>query len=458
MGVSMSWRESVLKRIKPTSAEECKIKKLVEKILATAHGISKLECMTCGSFGKGTWLAGDLDIDIFIRFSKETSRETLEKNGLSFGKRIVKRLGGKWHIKYAEHPYVHAIVKGIDIDVVPCYAISAGEHIKSAVDRSPLHLAYINQTLKPELFDEVRLLKQFMKGTGVYGSDTKTQGFSGYIAELLMIKYGSFEKVVAEVADWNSGASIGFGAVSDKQFKAPLVIIDPIDPDRNVSAAVSGENFIRFVYACKRFLKHPDISFFFPVEKLLSSAGRKALQDRGTKWIALVMKRPNLIDDTLWPQLRRACNRTAHMLFEHEFRTIRSLEWADEYSGKDMLLLFELEIWRLPHIERMVGPLIYSNTHSKNFIEKYRNAPFGPIVHGDSWVIEKHRAFHNAIDLLRWLQRKQKKELLNSGIPGAIAPLIQTARLLEDASLWNYVKKNSKLSAVLHKAYFEKMG
>ncbi len=47
---------------------------------------------------------------------------------------------------------------------------------------------------------EVRLLKKFMKGIGVYGAEIKTGGFSGYLCELFVLHYGSFVKTLEAFA------------------------------------------------------------------------------------------------------------------------------------------------------------------------------------------------------------------------------------------------------------------
>ncbi|NIS30872.1 MAG: tRNA CCA-pyrophosphorylase, partial [Actinobacteria bacterium] len=55
-------------------------------------------------------------------------------------------------------------------------------------DRTPFHAAYVEGRLNDELAAEVRVLKQLLEGIGVYGSDLKTRGFSGYLTELLVLE------------------------------------------------------------------------------------------------------------------------------------------------------------------------------------------------------------------------------------------------------------------------------
>ena len=96
-----------------------------------------------------------------------------------------------YEIRYAEHPYVHGIVKGVEVDVVPCYRLKDASRIKSAVDRTPFHHEWLKDRIKGKE-NEVRLLKGFLKANGLYGAEYKVRGFSGYLCELLIMFYGSF--------------------------------------------------------------------------------------------------------------------------------------------------------------------------------------------------------------------------------------------------------------------------
>ena len=47
-----------------------------------------------------------------------------------------------------------------------------------------------------------------------------------------------------------------------KIFKHSVIILDPINPKRNLGTAISVENFGKFVLAARTFLKEPSIEFF----------------------------------------------------------------------------------------------------------------------------------------------------------------------------------------------------
>src|SRR5512137_731153 len=185
----------VIREIAPTPEEYRRVTEaataLLEKVAATAKEMGiMVEPVLVGSVAKGTFLR-DPDIDLFVMFPPETSREELERDGLALGMRILH--GEK---KYAEHPYVHGEFHGFEAEIVPCFRIRDTSQKMSAVDRTPFHTRFIADNLRSEQHDEVRLLKRFLKGIGAYGAEEAVRGFSGYLAELLVIRFGSFSGVV----------------------------------------------------------------------------------------------------------------------------------------------------------------------------------------------------------------------------------------------------------------------
>ncbi|MBI2075949.1 MAG: CCA tRNA nucleotidyltransferase [Candidatus Aenigmarchaeota archaeon] len=444
--------EEILKKIRPSAQEEEQVKKFAGNLLRVAKTVSGLGCSICGSIGKFTWLRGDHDIDLFIVFPKTTSRDELEEKGLEFGKKIVSEMRGGYILKYAEHPYVHASIDGYTVDIVPCYRIKKGEPIISAVDRSLLHLEYVLESLDEKKRDEVRLLKQFCKGISVYGSDARHLGFSGYICELLVIKFGGFMKVLKEAAKWAAPKLITFDGSaggSAKNFGEPFVIVDPADRKRNVAANLSGENFIKFVSKCRQFLKEPSETYFFPKHRSLSDEEIKELKDRGTVIFAIVMEKPNIIDDILYPQLRKTIDRIETQLKQNEFVVDRSYEYVKDRIA----LFFELGIWDLPSTKKMTGPKISSRKHAAEFKSKYKNA----YVEGQLWMADKKRDFRKASEFVKDFLAKDRDYLVSRGIPENIAGLFLKARFLQGEEFWEFVRENEGFSAFLMEKYFEKL-
>src|SRR3990172_6022566 len=108
--------------------------KRVEKICMSKK--LPLNPLLAGSFAKGTWIAGDADIDIFVKAPALLTKEELGKLGIEIGKAALRGHGP--YMRYSEHPYVEAWVRGVKVNVVACYDVPKGEWMSSA-DRSPHH-------------------------------------------------------------------------------------------------------------------------------------------------------------------------------------------------------------------------------------------------------------------------------------------------------------------------------
>src|SRR5439155_21106807 len=130
---------------------------------------------------------------------------------------------------------------------------------------------------------EVRLVKAWTGGTGVYGAEAKIRGFSGYLCELLVLKHGTFRGVLQAAMSWRPGTKIEFETAATRQFPEPLIVVDPVDGNRNVASAVSGEQLATFAHAGREYLANPSDRFFFPrplkplpLPRLKSSCARRA--------------------------------------------------------------------------------------------------------------------------------------------------------------------------------------
>jgi len=387
----------ILALVKPSAEEEAHVRAVAREAIAkvdataTALGLD-VYAIHVGSTARDTWLRGKKDIDIFLMFPPSTPREELEEDGL----KLARAISLDFEEKYAEHPYVTARYKGLDVDLVPCYRVSDPSKIQSAVDRSPFHNEYVLKRIDG-LCDQVRLLKQFAIGAGVYGSELRTQGFSGYLCELLVLKYRSFAGVVEHGAGLRPGAIIDIEGHMDASVdhNDPLVVIDPVDPRRNVASALSEQKFCEFVEACRRFLKKPSPDLFFPppVAPITKEALVKLLASRGTRLVAVAFKAPDIVEDTLYPQLRKAESSVVRMLERHEFRAYRSGVWS---NGRSAIVL-EMLVWELPAIERHPGPPVQEREHCETFREKYPDA----YITGCRYAADVPRKYPAAVRLIR---------------------------------------------------------
>jgi tRNA nucleotidyltransferase (CCA-adding enzyme) len=389
-------REAVRERAVPTAEERERLAAVVadlreETAAAAADLPVETDVVHVGSTARGTWLRGDRDIDLFVRFPPDLDRDRLESLGLRVGRAVLP----DGHEEYAEHPYVVGEYRGYDVDLVPCYRVADATAARSAVDRTPFHNEYLADRVAGEVADEVRLCKRFLTGVGAYGSNLRTRGFSGYLTELLVLAYGGFEETLAAVAEWRPPVRLDPAEHGEASFDDPLVVVDPTDPERNVAAVVSEANVARVQHYARSLLSDPRESVFDPddPDPLSAAQVRAHLDRRSATPLAVRFPAPDLVDDNLYPQLRRSLDGLVGGLEDAGFEVLRAATFA-----RDSAILFvELSVATLPAVERHEGPPLHAAEHARRFYETYADADvYGPFVEGDRYVVERDREVRTA--------------------------------------------------------------
>jgi tRNA nucleotidyltransferase (CCA-adding enzyme) len=404
-GIPEEIKLEVLEIIKPTEPEREKLLAIQGELASQVKAAAERLCISgvlvkmVGSAARGTWLSGTHDIDTFISFPEETPRKDLETLGMAIAREVAKHAEHA-EDRHAEHPYLNIVYKGFDVDLVPCFRVASASRIKSAVDRTPFHNDFVKPRIK-EHEDDVLLLKQFMRGGGVYGSELKTQGFSGYLTELLVIHYGSFENTIRAACFWKPGEIIDIMQHAEIEHEEPLAVVDPTDPRRNVAAALSLDKFCMFIDHCREFLKSPELRFFFPAPllSLEDSEILEKLESRKSTQLAIVFKTPDLVEDVLYPQLYKMEQAVAALLKEYDFTVIKTGVWSGKTKTAVML---ELISGTLSNVKKHIGPPVWVKVHAEKFKEKYQVADdvFGGYIENGKYVFEIRRKYPTAKGLL----------------------------------------------------------
>ena len=423
---------NVLKKITPSEKERKKVLSLadilVEKVRKAAEkaGVEAIVRVE-GSLAKGTWLRGEPDIDIFIQLPISTPRESFGTICLSIAKEATK--GSKQVERFAEHPYLEAFVDSTRVNIVPCYQSKPGEW-KSATDRTPYHTDFVNPKLNDSLRSQIRLLKGFTKGIGVYGAEIKVGGFSGYLCELLTLQYGTFIDAITAAAAWTKPWIIDFldyyeGRKNEipRIFEESLVVVDPVDKGRNVASAVRHDRLIEFVAASRQFLQRPVEDFFFPKPLKVFTAKQlsKNMKTRETAIVFVKFGNVKAVPDILWGQLYKTQRSLRNLLTQSNFDIVNDAVWSNETNLN--LLLFEAENRFLPLAKKHIGPPIEKRLECERFLHKHLGSPTtisGPRLENGRWVVEIKRKHTDIVKLLR-------KKLKNGGRQVGVAELISRA-------------------------------
>ena len=420
--------DAVLKEVKPSASETAKekifINKIVDKLDRITPNDVKIEL--AGSTAKGTNLKGDRDFDIFMLFSKDYAVKELMILGVKYGKEFAK--GHKYEITYAEHPYVRTWVDGSEIDIVPSYKIEDISERLTSVDRSPLHTKYVNGRMTDAQRDDVRLLKMFLKAIGVYGAEGKIRGFSGYMCELLILRHGSFTELLDGSAKWRGVPVFNLtgpeGEETKRKFNdSAMVFIDPIDPDRNVAAAVSKTSLSMLMHSAKMFLRKPDIKAFSPNQaKFDAKWMMKQLKLRDSMVFGVEFARPrNIVEDILWPQLYKFAFKLTERLHHHEFEVFDT----DICANGKCMVMFELSVHHLPEMKKIMGPPLWQNEDVDSFIREHKVTE--PIwFENDRILAVGKRKFVTADRVVKNVLAKPA----NYGVPPDIKKVIKTSRML----------------------------
>lgn len=425
----MSSMKSVLlqagKLAVPTHADERSLLATSELLKQKAHSaVSRfpevVDFVFGGSFAKGTWLPQQHDLDIFVRIDAGTPESRFEEVGLAVGNAMTR--GYPRGKKYAQHPYTEALVEEVKVNVVPCYAVKA-RMWKSAADRSPFHVELV-KALPASRKREIRLLKLFMRGIGVYGAEIEVKGFSGYAAEVLVIRQGGFLQVLKHFS-----ASV---PPKDGAFTLP----DPVDEGRDLARAISGEKLGRLVLASREFLKAPNLRYFTD----LRGRHRASLASSVT---AVVFKHKPLVEDILWGELRKTGKHLVRHLETRAFRIARWMCASDNLSSSAFLLIPEFTV--LPRMEQRVGPTVDRADDVKSFLSSNSKTSLLVWVDDDARVrLIKAREFMKLTTLLGALAAGRVEPIGASD--DIAAALRKGARILNGPALSSEMKRSRWLA------------
>jgi tRNA CCA-adding enzyme len=299
--------KKILKRITPDEVEIEHIEKvtaLITKFIKNSQIPGEISIKFIepqGSTGlKQTALKNTADIDLFIGIDPEiilNHHFSSKKEKKEFIHSKFKDLTKYWLIpclkdhglnnvkmSYAEHPYVSADFKGIELDIVICFDVSRDYLQKNgpitAVDRTPHHTRFIRDNINEKQKDDIRLLKHFFKCYNCYGDKSALgrSGFIGYSAELLIFNYDSiwnlflnFEEISSKIiyntiifnSIINPYKNKSYQTMKSKIFPNDyLIILDPTDINRNVGSSISNRAFKYINNQIQNFCVKPNIIYF----------------------------------------------------------------------------------------------------------------------------------------------------------------------------------------------------
>ena len=384
--------EEVLKSVKPTKEEEKKTKKEIDVFLGKLKkNIKSARVIIGGSIAKNTWLKGKNEADIFIAYNYNKFKD--KSNELSeMLEKAIKKSFKKYLRLHGSRDYFQIEEKDFVFEVVPILDIKKPEQAKNITDVSPMHVRFVAKHKK--LCDDVRILKQFCKANNVYGAESYISGFSGYVCELLTAYYGRFENVVKNAAKWKSKVVINNKGISrfpvfnnhkviidmmkhhkdvmmdmnKSKLDSPLILVDPIQSERNAAAALNFEKFQMFVEACKKFSTKPSIESF--IEKKLDM---DQVRKKAGKNIIIILNAKTSIGkyDIIGCKLLKVFEHIKQKISENDFNLLDS-GW--EYDKReDSVFWFIVKKEKMSDFIERQGPPLAQKSNVSAFRKKHKN-------------------------------------------------------------------------------------
>ncbi len=373
---SLALFKPVLAKIKPTSAQKAEFLRISSEFISLLQKCagSQAHVILGGSGAKDTWLAMSHDADVFVVFDRGMyASKSLELSDIvqgwmkkAFKSLVVERIHGS-------RDYFGVMFEGIRFEVVPIIGISDATEALNITDISPLHSIWVGKKGRA-LVDDIRLAKQFCRAQGVYGAESHIRGFSGYILEILIVHYGSFEKFMLAAAKWKMPVICDvegyypkktvFFELNKSKLQSPLIVIDPVDKSRNASAALSDEKFFSFIASAKKWVKSHDLSMFETVPlsvEVLRKAHKKS--SKNGVMLAIEVRLFEGKDDIVGVKVLKAQEHIERALIHFGVH-----EKGCVFEGKRAIMWFMLNAAELPEYFEQVGPPV----DKIKFVEEFK--------------------------------------------------------------------------------------
>lgn len=364
-----------------------------------------------GSYARDTWLSGDADVDFFMMYPPEWGAGKINSQGLEDAEDVLSEFP-HWR-RFAEHPYLEGVVKEITVNLVPCADTEKGVWITS-MDRSRFHTLLLKQMLNDELRKQVRVLKSFLKANDIYGAEIRIGGFSGYVTEILTVKYGSFMEVIEGVKSWKSGTIISLSdSIPSNTFNTPIVILDPVDNGRNLAAAIRPSNLAKFQLLAGKFLETPSLSFFERKNKEFDRSFESST-------ISIVFRAPDKVEEIRWSEYFKSSKAIFNELNFEGFEPITFAVYeSDGWVSLTFLVTFmnsQIKVKAGPPVENIKASLEFTKTNKNIFI-------------GEDMKIYsvKERGFRDAIAVIRHALERP----VETGIAKGLLDSLRTARIVQ---------------------------
>lgn len=406
--------KKVLAKVTPSKVERARLEQIINFTKTKLHNEfhqQKIaaEVIVGGSTAKDTWLAGNYDIDFFVKFDKKH-----EADSSVYLKKAVSKVFKRITVLQGSREYYQAKYKNFNLEFVPVLAIDSPVDAKNSMDASVFHINYIKRQVEknPSLANQVRLFKAFAYSANVYGAETFIAGFSGYAIELLMTHYKTFWNMVNELNKAHPRIYIDLEhyyktnqetekALGEAKIRSPIILVDPVLKNRNAAAALNYNTFAKFLLAIRLFKRKPSAEFFkYKPAKLAELV--KSSRKRGTILVYEKLKKPAEKEDVYFAKLNHTMEKISS-----RFKRAGLGVYNHGYLENPLVVYFEFETLKLSKFKKHVGPPVWlPDKYFDDFIKKWKTV----YISDTNLAVDLQREY---TDIAKYASKILKGELKN---------------------------------------------
>jgi tRNA nucleotidyltransferase (CCA-adding enzyme) len=129
--------------------------------------------------------------------------------------------------------------------------------------------------------------------------------------------------------------------MNESKLLSPLILVDPVQPDRNAAAAIGPEKLNIFIKAAKSFIKNPSIKYFTK-EDITRESMQKTAEKRKMPLIVITAESGKEKEDVAGAKLFKLFNLIMERL-EKEGKVNGQWKFNDEKRAAEFFFLFKPE-------------------------------------------------------------------------------------------------------------------
>ena len=162
---------------------------------------------------------------------------------------------------------------------------------------------------------------------------------------------------------------------------SPMIIIDPIQKNRNAAAALNQEKLSRFISSCRSFLDNPSKDFFIvkrfdlvkSIDKDISDLKKESEKKSGKfKLIVIDVDTLDGSKDVVGTKVLKVYDQLQKHLTLNDFVILKS-NWNFDFDKHSAVIFFILEDIELSESLEHAGPPVISSVAYKNFCDVHKS-------------------------------------------------------------------------------------